>query len=64
MTFQSSTNVTREVTLDFDPTATTGDLVTALNQLIARPAIGADSVIQQIRGGQRQITLVITKPDA
>jgi len=55
--------VNRQVTVTLDPPGTLQGLIDALTGLVARPAIGADAFVEQIRGQGLKFELVLHKPD-
>jgi hypothetical protein len=55
--------VTRIVVIQLDAPGTLQGLVTELNGLIAKPAIGPDAVIQRLQGGGQAYDLVVLKPE-
>jgi hypothetical protein len=55
--------VTRDVTIELDLPGTLQGLVDQLNVLIAKSAIGPDSVVQRISGGSNQFQLELGKPE-
>lgn len=55
--------VNREITVTLDPPGTLQGLIDALTGLVARPAIGTDAFVEQIRGQGMKFELLLHKPD-
>jgi hypothetical protein len=50
-------------TFDIDYNGTTGELKAEIDAVVARQAVGTDSIVKSIQGDESGITLVVQKPD-